>query len=88
MQQHEFVSSKSCVKNNHVSIFNRATIIYEIMNCKTPVDCLRGVISKIGANWGMVIIGDTANPNSALCIHNFELFYCTNYFAITMATFK
>ncbi len=30
---------------------------------------LRGVISKIRAKLGMVIIGDTADPNSALCIH-------------------
>ncbi len=30
---------------------------------------LRGVISKIRAKWGMVIMGDTADPNSALCIH-------------------
>ncbi len=28
---------------------------------------LRGVISKIRAKWGMVIIADTADPNSALC---------------------
>ena len=30
---------------------------------------LRGVISKIRAKWGMFIMGDTADPNSALCIH-------------------
>ncbi len=29
---------------------------------------LRGVISKIRAKWGMVSLGDTADPNSALCI--------------------
>ncbi len=30
---------------------------------------LRGVISKIRAKWGMVIIGDIADPDYALCIH-------------------
>ena len=27
---------------------------------------LRGFISKIRAKWGMVVLGDTADPNSAL----------------------
>ena len=33
---------------------------------------LRGVISKIRVKWGMVIIGDTADPNSALCIQFYQ----------------
>ncbi len=36
---------------------------------------LRGVISKIRAKKGTVIIGDTADPNSALCIHMIHLSY-------------
>ncbi len=36
------------------------------------VDGLRVVISKNRAKQGMVIIGDTADTNSTLCIHYFE----------------
>ncbi len=32
---------------------------------------LRGVISKIRAKWGMVIIGDSADPISAIVWDNF-----------------
>ena len=27
------------------------------------------IIGDTGAKWGMVIIGDTADTNSAICIH-------------------
>ncbi len=42
-------------------------VINSVFN--TTIWVLRGVISKIRAKWGMVIIGDTADPNSALCSH-------------------
>ena len=35
---------------------------------KRPISAF-SVISKIRAKWSMVIIGDTVDPNFALCIH-------------------
>ena len=46
------------------------------MSCELQpqlAQALGGVISKIRAKWGMVIIGDTANSNAALCIHNNQM---------------
>ena len=50
---------------------------------------LRGVISKIRAKWGMVIIADTTNPNSALCIHMIRSQWTNGhitYISVSMST--
>ena len=50
-------------------------LFYDILLCVVEPGWneLRTVISKIRAKWGMATIGDTTDPNSALCIHFISL---------------